>query len=90
MSCGGRRPTNNDFLTPEEEKPLIACSQCVAQECIKTGKICDKVEALLPKPFGGINGKKIKFYDPIILEDMATKRAFKLKFGARKNPIYPD
>ena len=80
----------NAFLSKEEEAPLKTCVNCKDQPCIKTGKICDKVEALLPKPFGGINGKKIKFYDPIILEDMATKRAFKLKFGARKNPIYPD
>jgi len=37
----------NAFLTPQEEKPLITCKDCKTQECIKTKKVCDKVERLL-------------------------------------------
>jgi hypothetical protein len=37
----------NAFLTPEEEAPLKTCVNCKDRPCIKTGKICDKVEALL-------------------------------------------
>ena len=37
------------FLTPEEEKPLTTCQKCKSRPCIKTQKICDKVERLLTK-----------------------------------------
>ena len=75
------------FLSKEEQAPLTACQKCKDRPCIKTGKICDEVEALLPKPQGGISGRKIKFYEPNVLEDIANKQALKLKgLRGRKCP----
>jgi len=42
------------FLSKQEEKPLTTCQKCKTQPCIKTGKICDKVERLLSR--AGIHG----------------------------------
>jgi len=77
------------FLRKEEEKPLNTCKNCKDQPCIKTGKICEKVEKLLPKPSSGrLRGEHS--FDPDYLEITAAKRAFKLKFGGRKQPNIED
>jgi hypothetical protein len=40
---------SNAFLSKEEEAPLTACQKCKSKSCIKTQKICEKVERLLTK-----------------------------------------
>lgn len=80
----------NAFLTKEEEAPLKTCVSCKDQPCIKTGKICDEVEKLLPKPQGGKRNKE-RHYDPIILERMANDRAFKYwGFAGKKKTNYTE
>ncbi len=81
----------NAFLSPEEEKPLKTCQNCKEQPCTikgnpQYGKICDEVEALLPRPQAG-HGNKIKHYAPEMLEDMANKHALRYKgLLGRKQP----
>jgi hypothetical protein len=75
---------SNAFLTPEEEAPLKTCVNCKERPCIKTGNICDAVEKLLPKPQSGTNSRKLRFYEPELVEDLAVKYAFKLRYGRRK------
>ena len=49
---------SNSFLSKEEQKPLVTCQHCKDRPCIKTGKICDVVESLLPKPRSGGHKKE--------------------------------
>ena len=70
----------NAFLTPEEEAPLKLCSKCKTTHCIPTGKPCKEVEDLLPKPRSGGHRKEFSC-DPQTIEALATKTAFKIKYG---------
>jgi len=74
----------NQFLRKEEEKPLNTCKTCKNQVCIKTQKICEKVEKLLPKITTGRHKKEANV-SLDYLEILATERAFKLKYGKKYN-----
>jgi hypothetical protein len=57
---------------------------CLTCDMRKTCKaICPELEKALPKPQGGISGRKIKFFAPNKLEGLATERAFELKYGKK-------
>ena len=75
---------SNSFLSAEEEKPLTTCKECQTQECIKTGKVCNKVEALLPKPRSGGHRKEFST-DNIegVYNYMREKET-----GMRKRPVH--
>lgn len=47
------------------------CKDCQNKTCLLTKKPCKEVERLLAKPYGGINGRKIVFLDPHIIETVA-------------------
>lgn len=64
----------NAFLSKEEQVPLRTCVSCKDRPCIKTGKICDEVEALLPK----VSSKRLRgehSFDPKILERIMDEKA---------------
>ena len=48
------------------------CLSCPTRPSCKA--ICPALEKSLPKPFGGINGKKIKFYNPIVLQGISDEK----------------
>lgn len=58
---------DNSYLSKEEESPLDSCKACKEQPCIKTGKICDKVEKLLKKITTGRRNWQTTI-DPAMLE----------------------
>lgn len=73
-------------LTPQEQAPLTACQKCQDRPCIKTGKICNEVEALLPKPRSGGHRKEFSC-DPHKIEGLAVKRAFELIYGNKYQQV---
>ena len=76
------------FLSKQEEKPLTTCHKCKDQPCIKTGKICDEVEAMLPKITTGRHKKEI-IVSSDYAESLGIQRAFKLKYG-KKYDIFKE
>ncbi len=64
--------SDNSFLSKEEEKPLNTCKECKTQPCIKTGKICDKVEKLLKKETIG-RRNWLTYHTNDLLDDIAYK-----------------
>ncbi len=57
------------------------CLTCSKKSVCK--EICPELEKVLPKPQGGNNGRKMKFYAPSIIEDIANRRAFEIRYGNR-------
>ena len=82
----------NAFLTPKEEKPLITCKDCKNQECLKTKKVCKKIESYLHacQAKDGYSDRhyrrKIRLFPTDALDMIGGKRAFKIKYGSRKMP----
>jgi hypothetical protein len=68
-----------------QEPPKKTCQKCKDQTCLKTGKPCDEIEKLLPKPTTG-HGRKEHSFDPYVLDYMSGEQACKIKFGKRKEP----
>jgi hypothetical protein len=67
------------------------CEDCNNKVCLKTGKPCEEIEKLLPKLNTGRNSRREKTHSPEHIEDIAIKRAFRLKYGERKKRIeYED
>ena len=63
----------------------MTCQTCKEQTCLKTGKPCDEIEKMLPKPSTGrLRGEHS--FDPNVLDIISGERACKLKFGKRKEP----
>lgn len=50
----------------------MLCSNCLKRPTCKA--ICPALEEMLPKPYAGIDGKKIKFYAPPTLEKIIDEQ----------------
>ena len=86
---------NVSFLSTKNTEGKVApsCIVCENKTCLKTKKPCQAIEALLPKPYGGIDGKKIKFYAPDILEKISNEeigRRYTTKGGKQKKSHLPQ
>lgn len=84
---------SNAFLSKEEQAPLTACQKCKDRPCIKTGKICDEVEALLPKISQGRLKRGEHSFDPKILERIMNEKLgqeYTCGGGRRKKPLQEE
>jgi len=57
------------------------CEVCTNRTCEVTGKPCKEIERLLPKKLSGTLKKEFPARD---IEEIATKRAFELRYGKHK------
>lgn len=79
----------NAFLTKKEEKPLTTCKECKQQECIKTGKVCKKIESYLNacQAKDGYSDRHIRRkeipYDSQYIEQLASRRALEIRYGKK-------
>ena len=84
------------FIKKPRKEGQIApsCIVCQNKTCLKTKKPCKEIEKLLCRPQGGISGRRLKFYDPKILEKIADEieaRGYTTKGGKKKKAhIYGD
>jgi hypothetical protein len=74
------------FLSKEEEKPLTICQKCKDRVCINTGKICSKIEALLPKLRTGGNHKEFPTGNIEAVYNKMKER----ESGWRKHPVIDE
>ena len=98
LSCEKRKTCKK--ICPElEEHTFKIIKQCDCWGKNKNCKVCggkgtyESIENTLPKPQGGINGKKVKFYDPRILAKISDEkigREFTSGGGKRKQPHIYD
>lgn len=72
----------NAFLTKEEEAPLKLCAVCKHPTCIRSGKLCRKVERLLPKIRSGGHSKEFPSDNVEILYQLHKEK----ESGWRKKP----
>jgi len=72
----------------------LTCTKCVDKPCIKTGKVCKDIERLLNKiqakeGYSDRHRRRKERIFPIeVVERIGAERAFKIKFGGRKEPSY--
>jgi hypothetical protein len=52
---------------------MTICEKCKEKACVKTGKPCKEVEAMLPKPRSGTNGRREIITDPQFMEQVVYK-----------------
>jgi len=74
----------NALLIREEKSPLNTCVECKNMVCIKDGRICKKVEKLLPKPRGGGHSKE-QSHPPDKIEILYHNTIYK-RCGSRRMP----
>lgn len=72
-----------------EEKPLITCKDCKTQECIKTKKVCKKIESYLQacQAKDGYSDRHYRRknvpYDSNLIENLASRKALELRYGKK-------